>query len=170
MKKMNVKAWAATAVVWMSYVIFVLSFYFIAAHSVFWLTAESAAGTVLGKEAMESLSTKRYSRTINGQRREILLPQSLAQATIVSFVTSDGNETVFVTDTGTHSGGYVPGDTLTVLYDSDDPENAKIRSFRELYLGPLLLIVLGAATWIVGIVAQFATSPPRDNKKSRVNV
>ena len=42
-----------------------------------------------------------------------------------------------------------------VNYALENPERVKIRGFVSLYLGPLMLLILGASFWFFGILAQF---------------
>ncbi len=82
-----------------------------------------------------------------------------SKATIVAFVTEDGKEFIFISDIGSQGNADAPGDSIPVIYDAQEPERAKIRRFTTLYLGPLLLFVLGAGVWFGGFVMRLITRP-----------
>jgi hypothetical protein len=121
-----------------------LGIFFLVANTWFWIVSASTTGTVVGWEYMEM-----RSRRIRPYRGEP------ARATVVSFTAKHGEEVVFATDWGSGLNVYTTGEDVTVLYDENDPEQAKIRGFVSLYLGPLLLLVLGAGFWFFGTLAQF---------------
>lgn len=117
--------------------------YQLAANTWLWVSADAAEGRVVGWEYMEA--TPRWDRTRNRH-----LDVNRARATVVSYQTAAGEEVVFVTEWGSEAVVYPTGSTVTVLYRPDAPENAKIRGFVSLYLGPLLLLVFGAGMWVTG--------------------
>jgi hypothetical protein len=121
-----------------------LGIFFLGSNTWFWIVSESTTGEVVGWEYMESRS--RRIRPYKGTR---------ARATVVSFTANEDEEVVFATDWGSGLNLYTQGDEVTVLYNAGNPENAKIRGFVSLYLGPLMLLVLGAGFWFFGILAQF---------------
>ncbi len=135
-------AWIFFAIV--AYPAMAAGLFFLVANTVFWTQAEKATGTIEGWEYMEDTSITRTGVSVDR-----------ARANVVSFDTPDGEEHVFVTEWGSEIAVYDTGDTVTVLYDRQDPSRAKIRGFISLYSGPLMTIVLGAAMWIASIFAKF---------------
>lgn len=128
--------------------------YFLLANTVFWIRAEAASGTVVGWQAMEHRPTSR-TRFANVDP---------ARAIVVSFTPAGGEEIIFATEWGSGKAAYASGEKVTVLYDPDEPADARIRGFVSLYVGPLLLLVFGAVFWFVGtLIRGFAeaTSRPR---------
>ncbi|MGE0821294.1 MAG: DUF3592 domain-containing protein [Candidatus Binatia bacterium] len=130
--------------------------YFLVVNTVFWMTAESATGKVVGWEYMNQRSVR--LRPYEKWR---------AKATVVSFRTSAGEDVAFVTDWGSESNPYSHGDSVIVLYDQDNPENARIRSFVSLYLGPLMLLIFGAGFWFFGTLVQGFAEVTTGNRKHR---
>ena len=63
-----------------------------------------------------------------------------------------------VTDWGSGIDVYSLNDDVTVLYKAEDPTEAKIRGFMSLYLGPLLMMVLGGGFWLAGQLVQILGS------------
>lgn len=128
--------------------------YFLVAHTVFWIRAESTEGRVVGHQEMERSHSRRLE---HGS-----VP---ANATVVAFRTRDGEEIVSATDWGSSVKVYPVGDTVTVLYMLDDPVDMKIRGFVSLYAGPLMLLVMGAVFWIAGTFVQIATEEPGKRRR-----
>lgn len=62
---------------------------------------------------------------------------------VVRFTTA-GEKTVEFTGLGAGEPDYEVGDVVTVFYLPDRPEKGKIASFQELWLGPVVLCVMGA--------------------------
>lgn len=131
--------------------------YFLVANTVFWLRAESTTGTVVGSERMEGI------RKHSGDLMHRVDP---ARAAVVEFVTAAGDTVVFVSDVGSATNPYATDEEVVVLYKPDDPENAKIRSFSSLYLGPVLLVVMGAVLGLVGVLLQFFYEPARARQRA----
>jgi len=63
-------------------------------------------------------------------------------APVVSFRVK-GSERTFTSSTSARPAAYQPGEAVTVLYDPANPADARIRSFSELYLLPLILFGIG---------------------------
>jgi len=120
------------------------SAWFLVSRTVFWIGAESAVGTVIGWEQMKNTS--------NTGRR---LQSGHAYAAAVTFVAADGEEHQFVADWGSESRPYERGEQVTVLYDPDEPGRVMIRGFVAMYLGPLLLLPMAAAFWVVALLLEF---------------
>ena len=134
-----------------------LAVYFLIANTVFWIRAESTTGEVVGWEYMEGIR----------DRRNLQHNLDPAIATVIRFQTAAGDTVVFVTDVGSGFDLDQKGEEVTVLYFEDDPENAMLRSFFSLYMGPLLLLVMGGVFGFIGVLLQFFYEPTP--KKSRRN-
>jgi len=134
-------AWILFAIV--GYGAMGFSVYSLVSNTALWIRAESTEGTIQGWEYIEQVG--RTPRRANVSR---------AKANVVSYETADGTEVVFVTEFGSASVIYDEGETVTVLYDPDDPEGAKILGFVSLYLGPLILLLFGAVFWGVSVLAK----------------
>lgn len=138
-------AWIAFSVV--AYAAMAGGLFFLVSNTVFWIRAESTEGVVVGFEEMEDYRTRHQRTTVISVDR--------AKANVVSFRAADGEDYVFVTEWGSSAAVYDEGETLTVLYHSEDPAQAKIRGFISLYLGPLLLLLFGAGFWVASVLAKY---------------
>ncbi len=74
----------------------------------------------------------------------------------VEFKTPDGRIVHFSGSTGSNPSSYSRGEHVQVLYDPASPEQAKIDSFSEKWLGPLLLGGLGLGFALIGGGMLFA--------------
>ncbi len=70
----------------------------------------------------------------------------------VRFSTITGEEVAFVSEVGSNPAAHKVGDRVTVLYDPHHPEDARIRSFLQLWFVPSLLAVVGAISAIAALV------------------
>lgn len=70
---------------------------------------------------------------------------------VVRFTTA-GEKTVEFTGLGAGEPDYEVGDEVTVLYLPDRPEKGKIASFQELWLGPVVLVIMGALFGGIGLL------------------
>lgn len=77
---------------------------------------------------------------------------------VVEFVTKDGREIVWHSNTGSNSTGFKIGEKVRVLYDRDDPEEAKIVTFWQLWLGTFIAAALGFLFGLLGAAFTFAAS------------
>jgi hypothetical protein len=71
----------------------------------------------------------------------------------IRFRTSDGQEIVFVSDTGSSPPSYRVNQPVTVLYDPRQPDHASIKSFMELWMLSAILCGLGTIFTSLGIGA-----------------
>jgi hypothetical protein len=69
---------------------------------------------------------------------------------VVEYHTPQGTSLTIYSDGSAAYDGYHVGDTLTVFYDADDPENARLELFLELWLGTILM---GGLTSIILLAA-----------------
>jgi Protein of unknown function (DUF3592) len=80
---------------------------------------------------------------------------------IVRFETADGRQIRFESDVSTSDD---VGDTVEVLYDPDDPEDAKLAGFFNLWGLPLIAGALGAAfAGIGGYLVHRTRAPSRED-------
>ncbi len=116
--------------------------YFLVYNTWFWITAESAEGTVVGWDYME---VRPGGRKIGEER---------TKDSLIMFKDSSGDEIFFSTDVGSRSGLYTKGEKVTVLYKKQDQQNAMVRDFKSMYLGPLMLLPFGAVFGVVGVLVK----------------
>lgn len=93
--------------------------------------AEHATGTVVD-----------LSREIDDEGDETFYP-------VVRFTTAEGQEIEFVSSSGSSPPSESPGDRVDVLYDPDDPSDAKLSGFFHLWLFPGLFFLFGAAFFAI---------------------
>ncbi len=115
-------------------------------------------GTVAGQE--ETLSTRSGSVS-----NRVASPFGVINYNpIVEFTDANGENFRFVGSTG---GGGRPvietGSEVEVIYDPADPHQAQIASFKQFWLGPLVVTVCGLIFLLMGAGSFFLT---RDNDRS----
>lgn len=71
----------------------------------------------------------------------------------IRFRTSDGQEIVFISNTGTNPPVYRVNEPVTVLYDPRQPHHASIKSFAQVWMLSIILFGVGALLSSVGIGA-----------------
>ena len=69
---------------------------------------------------------------------------------VLRFRTHEGEETEFRTNVGSSSDRFEVGQRLDVLYNPEEPSDARIQSFMQLWLPTLILGVLGGVFVLVG--------------------
>ena len=72
---------------------------------------------------------------------------------VVRFTTAEGRTVQFVSGTGSSPASQSEGDSVEVLYDPDDPQDAKLSGFFDLWLWPFALSALGVAFLVFGLFA-----------------
>ncbi|MGA4844567.1 DUF3592 domain-containing protein [Streptomyces sp. G45] len=104
----------------------------------FLVDAERAQGTVVALEWRSSGgdSDGGTSRRTRGDDEPTAYP-------VVEFRTEDGTPTRFRDSTGSNPAAYEVGERVEVLYRADSPEDARIKGFLSLWLGPLILGGIG---------------------------
>jgi hypothetical protein len=70
---------------------------------------------------------------------------------VLEFETLRGQRIRFTGFSGSQETLYRVGETVQVIYDVGDPQNARIKSFADLWLLPLILGALGASFALVGL-------------------
>lgn len=71
----------------------------------------------------------------------------------IHFRTADGQEISFITNTGASPPSHRVNEPVTILYDPQEPHNASIKSFTDLWLLPTILGGLGIVFCSFGAVA-----------------
>jgi hypothetical protein len=69
----------------------------------------------------------------------------------VRFLSPSGEEMVFVSSVGFGRPAYGQGEAVEVLYDSAHPQEAQIKTFWSLWLGPILAGLMGVIFSLLGI-------------------
>jgi hypothetical protein len=73
----------------------------------------------------------------------------------VQFVTLEEDRTlVFESNFSSSPPSYRPGDSVVVLYQEDDPTDARIKSFSSLWLFPVVLCVVGVVCLSISLFAS----------------
>ncbi|WP_433832145.1 DUF3592 domain-containing protein [Flavobacterium anhuiense] len=78
----------------------------------------------------------------------IVLDSSSNDKTFAAFTTKGGKQITF--SSYNNFGGYDAGKSIEVFYDPENPYNAKINSFSVLYLGVLILALMGSVFFVTG--------------------
>jgi hypothetical protein len=71
----------------------------------------------------------------------------------IRFRNREGQEVTFTSTTGSSPPSYRVNEPVTILYDPQEPHNASIKSFAELWLLPVILCGMGLIFSSFGIVA-----------------
>jgi hypothetical protein len=87
--------------------------------------AEHATGTVVD-----------VSREIDDEGDEFFYP-------VVRFTTAEGKEFEFKSDSGSNPASHSTGDEVDVLYDPDDPDDAQLSGFFDLWLFTIVPFAIG---------------------------
>ena len=68
----------------------------------------------------------------------------------IKFRTSTNEEVIFKSSSGSNPPSYRTGESVEVLYDPQNPPNASINSFMSLWLGTIILSVIGLVFAAIG--------------------
>ncbi len=82
-------------------------------------------------------------------------PRTVTYAPMVRFQTADGRQVDFVSTVSSSSSSMKEGDSVEVLYLESNPKKAKIKGFAGSWLGPLVMLFVGAVLISVGVVIWF---------------
>jgi hypothetical protein len=72
-------------------------------------------------------------------------------APVFSFTALDGKKITVTSDVASSPADFCVGESVRVLYDPADPENARIHSFFQIWGGPLIFSAAGALFASVGL-------------------
>ena len=75
---------------------------------------------------------------------------SNSYAPVVHFATEDGQQIEFTSTNASRPPSYAQGDHVVVLYLPSEPQEASIKSFLSLWVGPLVLAVGGGVLFLIG--------------------
>lgn len=75
---------------------------------------------------------------------------STTYSPVVSFTAKDGRQIEFTSSVSSNPPSYSEGESVEVVYDPANPYEANINGFSSLYLGPLILGILGTVFFLVG--------------------
>ena len=134
------------------------SIYMIGSGVVLWARGERAEGVVLA--AYEAAMTDAERRDLSARNVRASQVESLADAIDVRFETGAGQAVIFTPSGGVAKGSVEPGDTVAVLYDPARPEEARLTGFRSLFLGPLLVGLLGSVFLAMGWLGAVLLDDP----------
>jgi hypothetical protein len=88
---------------------------------------------------------------------------------VIEFATVQGERIEFKSNFGSNPPSYQPGDTVSILYPEDNPDNAQINSFVSLWLFILIFAVVGGSFTITGMsllfFSMYATQVRAKNKQ-----
>ena len=138
--------WAGMLMVAVSAVLIAATLYVLASITWFLLSSESAQGEVIGLP-QQGMVTNEDTRP--PPRHGLVLYRDAA-----------GMEHIFSEDIGGESPLYEKGEQVTVLYHPEEPENARIRDFMAMYLGPALLLPFAAVFWFIGMLIRATLEKP----------
>jgi hypothetical protein len=74
----------------------------------------------------------------------------------VKFRTEQGREIQFTSSVSSKPPSYSVGETVEVLYPPDQPDKAEVNSFMTLWLGVIIVGVLGTVFSLIGLALVFA--------------
>lgn len=77
---------------------------------------------------------------------------------VVRFTTPEGAEIEFKSSSGSAPASHSEGDQVDVLYDPDDPDDARLSGFFDLWLFPIVGLALGAGFIAVSLFVRRQTS------------
>jgi len=76
--------------------------------------------------------------------------------TIIKFQTPDGKFIKFTSTTNYYYGAYKDGETVDVLYNPQDPKDARLNSFNGLWAVTIGLCMMGGFLFLAGMYVLFA--------------
>lgn len=114
-------------------VLLVTAIYLYFSKLTFLKSAETAQGTVV------ELISKRSSN-------------SIMYTPVISFITKEDHKIEFSSSVSGNPPSYSVGETVEVIYNSEEPNKADINDFESLWLAPLIIGILGTAFFLVGFL------------------
>lgn len=110
----------------------------------FMRTAKSTLGKV---DRFETRASSRVGTGNSGRRTTTYAP-------VFTFRDEQGKDYTVTSSTGQNRAAYERGEEVTVLYDPADPERARIHSFTQMWLLPVIFGSAGVAFLVVGLVMR----------------
>lgn len=80
---------------------------------------------------------------------------SITYRPVVQFTPQNNSAMKFLSVTGSNPPAYSPGQRVEVLYDPDNPANAKLKSFFSLWGAPLIVGGVGGVFFLIVMVGFF---------------
>lgn len=113
-------------------------------------------GALVGCVAWTTSMQRFIARAEKAQGRVVALvphrgDDSTTYAPTVEFLAKDGKTVTFTDSVSSNPPSHQEGDVVPVLYDPAKPEDAHIDSFWDLWLGQVILGVLGTVFTLVGL-------------------
>jgi Protein of unknown function (DUF3592) len=84
---------------------------------------------------------------------------------VVKFTTADGRTIEFRSSSGSSPPSHSEGDSVEVLYDPDDPQDARLSGFMDLWFAPLVCAALGTVFTAIGV---YIVRPRRKRRKGDI--
>jgi len=83
----------------------------------------------------------------------------------ISFSDVSGKVIIFQSSLSSTIPDYAVGEKVSVLYDKTNPQKAKINTFLQLWFGPMIMTVLGAVFFLIGLFTLLDK-----NRKTRLEI
>jgi len=93
------------------------------------------------------------AETVQGKVVELVSKRSdnsIMYTPVISFITREGSEIEFASSVSSNPPSYSVGETVEIMYDPKEPNEADINSFSSLWLGVLVLGILGTVFFLIG--------------------
>ena len=104
--------------------------------------AYKATGTVVELKKVRRLSTSSSGSTSH----------VTTYYPVVRYQTKNGKNVTFTSSSGSYPSPYKRGDRVTLLYDPENPQKARIESFSSMWLAPILGFGIGGILFFTGSV------------------
>jgi hypothetical protein len=95
------------------------------------------------------------ANTVQGTVIELVANRSDNSTTytpVVAFKTKKGEEITYTSSVSSNPPSYSEGETVEILYDPADPKDASINGFASLWIGCLILGILGTIFFLIGFL------------------
>jgi CxxC motif-containing protein (DUF1111 family) len=112
------------------------AYFFYHQETAFIANSQTAQGTVL-----QNVAKNTFSKT----------SQSVNYSPKVQFSTADGKNITFISNTSSSPAEFQVGQTVEVLYNPGNPQNAQINSAVDVFLTPIIFAIVGGALILMGI-------------------
>lgn len=101
-------------------------------------------------------SSARATGTVVAHAQSRSSDGDLTYAPVISFRTNDGQTVEFKSRNSSTRPAHAVGETVEVLYNPRNPQEAEINSFSSLWLATIILSGLGAGFFVVGTIVFLA--------------
>lgn len=92
-----------------------------------------------------------------------LVPNDNMYAPVIRFFLPNGDEVVFQSSLSSSPPRYEVEETVTIYYDPEKPDDARIGNWFDLWFAPLLLSIMGGIFSVVGIIVFVAVRRSENN-------